>query len=102
VAFIARCNLILSLKRVLKPGAGQSDGNRDGLHHKSGLKQPNEFGLFDIYGNVAEWVLDFYNPEGYSSNLAGVKQVKLYPRVVRGGSFKDSPEKLRSAARGFR
>ena len=76
-------------------------GNSDDHYHKSGLKKPNGFSLFDMHGNVAEWVLDHYNPDGYSSNLTFTRGTKLYPKVVRGGSFKDVPERLRSAARGF-
>ena len=76
-------------------------GNSDDHYQKSGLKKPNDFGLFDMHGNVAEWVLDHYNPEGYSSNLTFTRGTKLYPKVIRGGSFRDLPERLRSAARGF-
>ena len=77
------------------------EGNSENKYHRSGLKKPNNFGLFDMHGNVAEWVLDHYNPAGYSSTKTFLRGTELYPRVVRGGSFKDQPERLRSAARGF-
>ena len=59
-----------------------------------------------MHGNVAEWVLDSYNPETYILWGNSVKNPvmigkKLYPRVVRGGSFKSNIDELRSAARGF-
>jgi len=76
-------------------------GNSKGKYHKSGVKSPNGFGLFDMHGNVAEWVLDRYDPKGYLSTGIVTPETELYPRVVRGGSFRDQPERVRSAARGF-
>ncbi len=79
--------------------------NSDEKYHKVGTKKPNPWGIYDMHGNVAEWVLDGYDPKFYKS-LAG-KTTKnpfcppkgMYPRVVRGGSWDDDPEDLRSAAR---
>ncbi len=72
---------------------------------KVGLKKPNPWGLYDMHGNVAEWVLDRYRTdydarsrkETSVAPLAGPKA--KYPNVVRGGSWDDDPEMLRSAAR---
>ena len=59
-------------------------------YQKVGLKKPNAWGLHDMHGNVAEWVLDAYAPymptKGVLDN-PWVKPVKLYPRVARGGSY---------------
>ena len=67
-----------------------------------GKKKPNPWGLYDMHGNVSEWVLDQHLATGYlkhepKSPLA--IPATLYPRVVRGGSWDDDPERLRSAAR---
>ncbi|MES2709889.1 MAG: formylglycine-generating enzyme family protein [Verrucomicrobiota bacterium] len=77
--------------------------------HPVGLKKPNPWGLFDMHGNAAEWVLDQYSPDFYSKlkEQAGSgraenpynKPVTLYPRVVRGGSWDDEARHLRSACR---
>ena len=37
--------------------------NSDSIFHKVGLLKPNELGIYDMTGNVGEWVLDWYNPE---------------------------------------
>ena len=73
--------------------------------HRVGLKKPNPWGLFDMHGNVAEWVLDQHSADFYAKyagktadNPLAIPQT-LYPRVVRGGSWDDDSEDLRSAAR---
>ena len=79
--------------------------NSNNKYHKVGQKLPNNWGLYDMHGNVSEWTLDAYNATTYlkaSQNLIKnpiVKPIKLYPRVVRGGSWKSSNYRLRSASR---
>ncbi len=78
--------------------------NSNGTFNRGGMKEPNPWGLYDMHGNVAEWVLDSYDPEYYKTLEAGAEnplnnQEELYPHVVRGGSWMDDPEVLRSAAR---
>jgi formylglycine-generating enzyme required for sulfatase activity len=80
--------------------------NSDGKTQLVGKKKPSPWGLYDIYGNVAEWTLDQYDEKFYGSIAAGAlnpfNQPKtIYPRVVRGGSWDDDPKDLRSAARRF-
>lgn len=75
--------------------------------HPIGTKKPNPWGLYDIYGNVAEWTIDQYVADVHQTLQAKgavvenpvVKPTALYPHVVRGGSFEDPPENLRSANR---
>ena len=61
--------------------------------------------LIDMHGNVAEWVLDQHEENSYSSfkgkTISDPLRIplRLFPRVVRGGSWDDDPELLRSAAR---
>ncbi len=73
--------------------------NSDDKTHFVGTKKPNAWGIHDMYGNVAEWVLDSYSSDGYGdlAKKAGDKPLtteqatqwptKLFPRCVRGGSF---------------
>lgn len=81
--------------------------NSDDLTQQVGQKLPNAWGLYDMHGNVAEWVLDEYSADGYrqfggktvSAADAIVWPDIAYPRVVRGGSWELDPRDLRSAAR---
>jgi len=72
--------------------------------HPVGSKKPNQWGLYDMYGNVLEWTLDQYIPDYYSQILDNssdpvAKPVNLYPHSVRGGSFEGTALELRSSAR---
>lgn len=81
--------------------------NSDFKYQKVGRKKPNPWGLYDMHGNAAEWTLDGYEPGAYEGFVGRVttepwvRGTKPYPHVVRGGSWDDSSEKLRSAARRF-
>lgn len=79
-------------------------GNSDDTYHEVAQKKPNPWGLYDIHGNVAEWILDQYVPDAYSKRSAAVLDPlsvpsQLFPRVVRGGGWDDQPRMLRSAVR---
>ena len=78
--------------------------NSNDKYQEVGSKKPNPWGLYDMHGNVAEWTLDHYIPTVYGQRIAGVSNPleegqKVYPKTVRGGSWMDSPNRLRSAAR---
>jgi formylglycine-generating enzyme required for sulfatase activity len=82
--------------------------NSEDTYQKVGKKKPNAWGLHDMHGNVSEWVLDAYEADAYKKAPLPWKAqelheapTKLYPRVVRGGSWDDDPEALRSAVRRF-
>ena len=79
----------------------------EGTTHEVGKKKPNAFGLHDMHGNVAEWCLDQYDPKCYGEFAkkdltlgAFTKPTeKRWSNVVRGGSWLDGAEKLRSSYR---
>jgi formylglycine-generating enzyme required for sulfatase activity len=78
--------------------------NSDDSTHPVGQKLANPWGLHDMHGNVAEWVLDahdkgFYATLGARATNPVCWPSEAYPHVVRGGSWDDDPERLRSAAR---
>lgn len=73
-------------------------------YHEVGTKKPNSWGLYDMHGNVSEWTMDQYQADFYENLEDGAKNpwripTALYPRTVRGGSWADDPEALRSANR---
>jgi formylglycine-generating enzyme required for sulfatase activity len=84
---------------------GSVSGNSEEKYHKVAQKKPNAWGLYDMHGNVSEWCLDQYQPEGYQESPGSrtenplTPSTKPYPHVVRGGSWIEPPEACRSAAR---
>jgi len=78
--------------------------NSDEAYHKVAKKKPNPWGLFDMHGNVSEWVLDGHQKNygefaGKLSLNPLVTPKTIYSRVVRGGSWDDDPDGLRSSNR---
>jgi formylglycine-generating enzyme required for sulfatase activity len=79
----------------------------DDRPHSVAKKKPNVWGLYDMEGNVAEWVLDLYDQNSYKTFDALIPAKgpvllpteKEYPYVVRGGSWADDAPGLRCAAR---
>lgn len=83
------------------PDYGWFFTNADGAYKKVGTKKPNPWGLHDMHGNVAEWVLDAYATNYSNAVIPFTPGVKEYPHVARGGSWDDEAPDLRSAARRF-
>jgi len=75
--------------------------------HEVATRKPNAWGLYDMTGNVREWVSDFYSPAAYKQaaanspavNPKGPKTGEVH--AARGGDYRASPELLRCAARDF-
>jgi len=69
--------------------------------HFVGLKQPNAWGLFDMHGNVYEWVQDWYAEDYYAVSPADDPMGPLggTRRLLRGGSVDQNGSQARSANR---
>ena len=75
------------------------EGNSENKSHPVGQKQPNELGLYDMSGNLAEWCEDIYgdydetsqtNPKGASTGAY---------RVMRGGGWGFTAQRCRVTKR---
>lgn len=73
------------------------ESNSEEKYQETGVKKANGLGVYDMLGNVSEWVLDQYSTEYYTNSPSKNpwnKPTELYPRVARGGSWKDTANKL--------
>jgi len=95
-------------------GKGFNVSGRTGGPHPVGLKLPNPWGLYDMYGNIWQWCRDVYGPLPGGSVTDPTGPTTGTDRVNRGGSFGSgagdqrsarrakNPEAEASAYRGFR
>jgi formylglycine-generating enzyme required for sulfatase activity len=71
-----------------------------------GSFKPNAWSLYDMHGNVWEWVEDFYVKKGYDGlpvdGSANISIGDQYKRVRRGGGWASWGKALRSANRGWK
>lgn len=72
--------------------------------HPVGTKNPNGYGIYDMSGNLLEWVSDFYDhayyKKGPKANPPGPE--KGYMRVLRGGSWDSHVMEVQTTSRHSR
>ncbi|HPE85905.1 MAG: SUMF1/EgtB/PvdO family nonheme iron enzyme [Bacteroidales bacterium] len=94
-----------------KPNRGDYTGD-GGVHTVIvGHYPPNDFGLYDMAGNVSEWTEDAYDEStynfawdlnmSYSYNAREDDPIALKRKVIRGGSWKDVHYYLEVASRAY-
>ena len=71
--------------------------------HEVGIMPPNQWGLYDMMGNVYEWVWDWHSPDWYAESVesdpAGPEEG--FHHAYRGGSWSSEPAALRSSDRSI-
>ena len=80
---------------------GEYSGSRT---HPVGQLKPNAWGLYDVHGNVWEWVHDWYDAAYYQRSLVedprGPEKGQD-KKVVRGGSWLNEPRVVRVSVRNW-
>jgi formylglycine-generating enzyme required for sulfatase activity len=109
--YAARAGAVTSYSWGADPG--KSRANCDGCGSRWDLEQtapvgsfkPNPFGLYDMHGNVWEWVEDRWHDSYQGAPVDGsawLKGTSPSYRVVRGGSWRNSSGLIRAAVRAKR
>ena len=81
---------------------GWHEDNSEGRTHPVGQKRANELGLYDMGGNVWEWVQDCWNDNYRGAPADGRAWERgdyCSPRVLRGGSWHSQPWAMRASNR---
>ena len=75
------------------------DGNSEGKTHPVGGKQPNAWGVYDLYGNVWEWCRDWSGDYTADDATDPTGPATGQCRVLRGGNWYSKEDNCRSATR---
>lgn len=94
-----------------KPGRGNYPEDGGFYTVKADAYWPNDFGLYNMSGNVAEWTSSLYYEGAYNFqhdmnpdiryNANGDKRPRMHRKVLRGGSWKDVGYFLQTGARTY-
>ncbi len=60
----------------------------------------NDYGLYNMHGNAAEWVWDWYSEYDSKAATNPIGSESGNAKIVRGGGWNDHPKHIRSAYRG--
>lgn len=95
---------ILDDGRTMGSVPGEPDGCGEDRTWERGNRAPNALGLYDMHGNAGEWTANWYAPDGIARYAGGDLQGPPDGRqkVVRGGSWDENRDNLRSSFRNVK
>lgn len=82
---------------------GWNANNSSSTVHFVGGKLANNWGIYDMAGNVWEWTNDFWDAQSAYNSAAAIDpwgQTEQAKRIIRGGSSNDPVSSMRAATRG--
>ncbi|SHK27367.1 TIGR02171 family protein [Fibrobacter sp. UWB12] len=85
------------------PEKGWNSINSEYKFHDVGTSPANEIGVYDMAGNVLEWVNDwltYFKKEPVTNFVGGADEGSLGERVVKGGSYRNEPSVTNLYSRG--
>ena len=94
-AKLGRCKVNGGMLNGESPGAGSGPEHGTAI---VGSYKANDWGLYDMHGNVWEWCLDWYK-DNISDLNGAVNVVAAEKRVIRGGSWNYDVKDCRPASR---
>jgi formylglycine-generating enzyme required for sulfatase activity len=77
------------------------EDNSRGETHPVGRKEANAWGLYDMHGNVREWVLDWFDDYSSAGTPDPGEPSPGGSRVYRGGGWNDGARLCRAASRSW-
>ena len=85
------------------PEKGWNSLNSEYKFHDVATSTANDIGVYDMAGNVLEWVNDwltYFRNDGVTNFVGGVDDGSLGERVVKGGSYRNEPSEMKVHSRG--
>ena len=80
---------------------GWHNGNSSAHSHPGALKTANQLGIYDLSGNLYEWVWNWYAPYSYRVDDPFIGPNSGTDKVIRGGSWYNPPADMRVTNRSY-